>query len=110
MKYSKVFLISLLSSVMLTGCLNTDLVAPENNKVRVLGANEAVRYHKQYRNWYILYGAVPLYTVQPEELIAEQKLTEVRVQTEDTIMDGVITFFTSALTILPQTVVVEGNP
>ena len=109
MKHSKTFLIILLSSVMLTGCLNTNLVAPENNKVRVLGAKEAVRYHKEYRNWYLLYGAVPLYTVQPEELIAEQNLTEVRVQTEDTVMDGIISFFTSAITILPQTVVVEGN-
>ena len=110
MKHSKIFLICILSFVMLTGCLNTNLVAPENNKVRVLGANEAVRYHKEYRNWYLLYGAVPLYTVQPEELIAEQNLTEVRVQTEDTVMDGIISFFSSALTILPQTVVVEGNP
>ena len=109
MKYSKFFLIFLLSSIMLTGCLNTNLVAPESNTVRVLGANEAVKYRKEYRNWYILYGAVPLYTVQPEELIAEQKLTEVRVQTEDTVMDGIISFFSSALTILPQTVVVEGN-
>ena len=109
MKHSKIFLIFILSSVMLTGCLNTNLVAPEDNKVRVLGANEAVKYRKESRNWYLLYGAVPLYTVQPEELIAEQKLTEVRVQTEDTVMDGIISFFTSAITILPQTVVVEGN-
>lgn len=47
--------------------------------------------------------------MQPEELIAEQKLSEVRVQTEDTITDGIISFFTMGLTILSQTVVVEGN-
>ena len=109
MKKLKNFLMPLLLSVMLTACFNTNLIAPENQKVRVLAANEAVKYHKEYRNWYILYGAVPIYAVQPEELIAKQKLIEVRVQTEDTITDGIISFFTVGLTILPQTVVVEGN-
>lgn len=97
-------------SFFLTACFNTNLVAPDNHNVRVLADNEAVKYRKEYRNWYILYGAVSLYSVQPEELIEQQKLTEVRVQTEDTVTDGIISFFTVALTILPQTVVVEGNP
>ena len=73
------------------------------------GADEAVKYKKEYRNGCILYGAVPIYAVQPEELIKEKKLTEARVQTEDTITDGIISFFSVGLTILPQTVVVEGN-
>jgi hypothetical protein len=105
-----VCLITLLTT-LLSGCFNTELIAPENHQVRVLTSKEPVTFHTEYKNWYLLGGVLPIYTTQPEEIIAQEQLTEVRVQTEDTISDGVITFFTAVLFIglFPQTVVVEGN-
>lgn len=95
---------------LLGGCFNTELVAPENMSVKVLPAKTPAIFHEEYRNWYILWGAVPIYATQPEELIRENHLTEARVQTVDTFEDGIISYFTSELTIFPQTVIVEGNP
>jgi hypothetical protein len=94
----------------LAGCFNTELIAPSNAKVQVISNEKPVAYHKQYRNWYLLYGAFPLYVTQPDDIIKEKNLVEVRVQTKDTVMDGIISFFSAQISLLPQTVVVEGNP
>ena len=45
------------------------------------------------------------------ELIAKERLVEVRVQTEDRLEDGIITLITEELLLglFPQTIVIEGN-
>jgi len=93
----------------LAGCFNTELIAPDNAEIQVLSSEKPVAYHKQYRNWYLLWGAFPLYVTQPEELIKENNLVEVRAQTKDTVMDAIISIFSVQISLLPQTVVVEGN-
>lgn len=108
MKLLSIFL-TLILSLLVSGCFNTELVAPANSNVRVLSAKEKASYHHEYRNWYILWGAVPVFATQPEELIQKNHLTSVRVQTEDTVVDGIISYFTVEFSILPQTVVIEGN-
>ncbi|TAK59723.1 hypothetical protein [Methylobacter sp.] len=95
--------------LVLAGCFNTELIAPDNAKIQVLSSEKPVAYQKQYRNWYLLWGAFPLYVTQPEELIKENNLVEVRVQTKDTVMDAIISFFSAQISLLPQTVIVEGN-
>jgi hypothetical protein len=106
----KLGLIVLLSVTLLTGCFNTELVAPDNSAdIKVMSSTTPAGYHKQYRNWYLLWGALPLYVTQPEELIAKNHLIEARVQTKDTVMDGFLSYFLSQISLLPQTVVVEGN-
>lgn len=101
----------LIMLLTLVGCFNTELVAPDNHSVVVMPAQKPAKFHKTYKNWYLFAGVLPIYTTQPEEIIAKQKLIEARVQTEDTISDGVITLLTSFLFLglFPQTVVVEGN-
>ena len=98
-------------TALVSGCFNTNLEAPEHQQVKIITIDDPVNFHTEYKNYYLLGGILPIYTTQPEEIIAKEKLTEVRVQTEDTISDGVITFFTAFLLIglFPQTVVVEGN-
>lgn len=99
----------LLSVLLLTGCFNTELVAPENANVTVMSSDKPARFHKQYRNWYLLWGALPIYVTQPEELIEKHRLVEARVQTKDTVLDGIISYFSSQISLVPQTVVIEGN-
>ncbi len=96
----------------LSGCFNTDLVAPLNRNVTLLSVEEPATYHTEYRNWYLFGGILPIKTIQPEEIIAQENLVEVRVQTVDTISDGIITFLTAMifLGVYPQTVVIDGNP
>ena len=104
--------LSMLLSVLLSGCFNTRLMAPENHPVSLLSAEKPAEFSKVYKNWYLLGGLLPIYTKQPDKIIAKENLAEVRVQTEDTISDGVITtatMFLFYLAIFPQTVVVEGN-
>jgi len=111
MRHIALFCSIVLLTSQLSGCFRTDLIAPENHQVRVLATTAPTKFHTEYKNWYLLGGLLPIYTTQPEEIIAREKLTEVRVQTEDTVSDGVITFFSALIFIglFPQTVVVEGN-
>lgn len=111
MRLTAIVCLTTLLSTMLSGCFNTDLVAPDNNPVRIIGIDEPTQFRTEYKNWYLIAGVLPIYTTQPEEIIAKEKLTEVRVQTEDTVSDGVITFLSALIFIglFPQTVVIEGN-
>jgi len=101
----------LLMMLLLSGCFNTELMAPDNSSVFVMTAEKPAKFHMSYKNWYLFGGALPIYVTQPAEIIAKQKLVEARVQTEDRVSDGIITLTTSwiFLAVFPQSVVVEGN-
>ena len=95
----------------LSGCFQTKLNAPPNSEVRILSRDEPVKFRTEYKNWYLFYGILPVWTTQPEEIIKKQNLVEVRAQTQDTISDAIITTLSTFLPILifPQHVIVEGN-
>ncbi len=112
MKHIHPVCLSALLCLTLSGCFNTDLVAPLNRDVTLLAMEKPATFHHTYKNWYLFGGILPISTTQPEEIIEKENLVEVRVQTEDTISDGVITFITAMLFlgVYPQTVVIDGNP
>ena len=95
----------------LTGCFRTELAAPEGKDVRILSQDEPVKFTTEYKNFYLFYGLLPVWTTQPEEIIEQEDLAEVRVRTQDTISDAVITILSSLIPIMifPQHVIVEGN-
>lgn len=95
----------------LTGCFSTELAAPPDQQVRILSQQEPVEFSKEYKNFYLFGGALPVWTTQPVEIIEEEKLVEVRVRTQDTISDSVITLLSYFLPIMifPQHVMIEGN-
>ncbi|MBM4199916.1 MAG: hypothetical protein FJ189_01340 [Gammaproteobacteria bacterium] len=98
-------------SVVLSGCFVTRLEAPDNQQVRLLAKGELARFHTEYKNFYLLYGFVPLWPTQPSEIIAKERLVEARAQTRDTVSDAVITAISMVfpLSVFTQHVVVEGN-
>lgn len=102
-------LICLLSLV--SGCFQTKLHAPLGRQIRLLDQDEPVKFHTEYKNWYVLYGFVPIWTKQPEEIIRKENLVEVRARTQDTVSDAIITAVSMVLPIMifPQHVIVEGN-
>ncbi|WP_139558887.1 hypothetical protein [Methylotetracoccus oryzae] len=98
-------------ALALNGCFVTRLEAPDNQTVRLLPKDELARYRTEYKNFYLLYGALPLWPVQPSEIIAKEHLVEARAQTRDTVSDGVITAISMLfpISVFTQHVVVEGN-
>ena len=76
-----------------------------------MAQNEPVNFTTEYKNFYLLGGLLPVWTTQPEEIIEQENLAEVRVRTRDTISDSIITLVSCLLPIMvfPQHVVVEGN-
>lgn len=112
MKQRVILGLASLLCVLLSSCFNTSLIAPDNHEVKLMSAKEPAEFRKEYKNWYLLGGLLPVYTKQPDKIIAQENLVEVRVQTEDTVSDGVITATSMTLfsfAFYPQTVVVEGN-
>jgi hypothetical protein len=104
MQWRILLFLSFMTLISMAGCFNTDLVAPTDSNVRLIAEDVPVDFHKEYKNWYLLLGLLPIYTKQPAEIIEKEDLVEVRVQTEDTISDGVITILTAivALGLYPQ--------
>lgn len=94
-----------------SGCFQTQLHAPLGRQVRLLAQDEPVKFRTEYKNWYLVYGFVPIWTTQPEEIIRKQKLVEVRARTQDTVSDAIITAVSMLLPLMifPQHVIVEGN-
>ncbi|MGR8935841.1 MAG: hypothetical protein ACU837_15880 [Gammaproteobacteria bacterium] len=109
-KYFRLVL-SLIAVPYLSGCFTTELSAPPGKEVRILSREEPVKFSKEYKNFYLLGGLLPIWTTQPEEIIEKQNLVEVRVRTRDTVSDSVITLISCLLPIMvfPQHVIVEGN-
>lgn len=106
----RIFFIAL-NCLLLTACFTTRLEAPEGKDVRIMAAGERASFHKEYKDWYLLSGLLPIWRTNIGELIAKERLAEVRVQTEDRLEDGFITLITEELLLglYPQTIVIEGN-
>lgn len=104
-------IVLLFASLACTGCFQTQLHAPLGRQVRLLAQDEPARFHTEYKNWYLVYGFVPIWTTQPEEIIRKQNLVEVRARTQDTVSDAIITAVSMLLPLMifPQHVIVEGN-
>lgn len=100
-----------LNGLLLTACFTTRLDAPEGRAIRIMAAEERATFHKEYKDWYLLSGLLPIWRTNIADLIAQERLVEVRVQTEDRVSDGVITLISQELLLglFPQTIVIEGN-
>jgi hypothetical protein len=105
------FLALVFVSMVCSGCFQTQLHAPLGRQVRLLAQDEPAKFHTEYKNWYLVYGFVPIWTTQPEEIIRKQNLVEVRARTQDTVSDAIITAVSMLLPLMifPQHVIVEGN-
>jgi hypothetical protein len=93
----KRIVISLLAVVILavtqTGCTTHQ---------HVIGSGAKTTTSVQEKQWYILFGLVPLNKVDTKAMAAGA--TDYAIQTQQSFIDGVITFFTSIVTISVRTV------
>jgi len=99
-------------SLLMTGCFSIRTYAPYGDSVRILAPDEPAEVRRVYRTWFMLGGLITLDDTMPAEIIAREKLTEVRVIVLDTVQDAGVAIITTILLplfILPQTIVIEGN-
>jgi hypothetical protein len=105
----------LLSAMLpaLAGCFPIEVSAPYGSNVRVLPSDVPVEVTRRQQMWFAIWGIFPLSGKDPREIIAEERLAEARVYTEDSVEDAVAGFFYMLLypsgIIVPQTYIVEGN-
>lgn len=105
---------TLLLALSLSACFKVPVMAPYGPDIKILPREAPVEVTRRYQKWFAIWGIFPLdATSNPADIIAREKLVEVRVYTEDAIEDAISGFFYVILfpagIILPQTIVVEGN-
>lgn len=99
-------------ALLTPGCFTTHTYAPYGEHIRLLAPDEPAEVRRVYRTWFMLGGLIALDDTMPAEIIAREKLTEVRVIVLDTVQDAGVAIITTILLplfILPQTIVIEGN-
>lgn len=93
----------------LSGCYSVKVTAPPGKEVTLATETDQLSYKTKKRNWYILFGLVPLNDTNTRTVIANNNLTKVRVETKHEFLDYLISIFTGILTIYTHTTVIEGE-
>lgn len=95
------------------GCYSAKIVAPpvsdSNSSVRLLSAGEPAAFKEKKKNFYVLWGLVPLNRNKTDKIISENGLNEVRVETKHTFLDYFISTLGNIVSISVNTSVIEGN-
>jgi ABC-type glycerol-3-phosphate transport system substrate-binding protein len=94
----------------LAACGAVQIEAPPGARIRVLDAEAPAAVRDERVVWYALWGGKPLSDTSTAATIARHGLREVRVSTELTPWDSIVNFFTSFVSIVRRTLIVEGNP
>ncbi len=105
-----------MSRAIIVGCIGLMLLncgavlvnAPRGQTVTLL-ADEPTIVKVTMRNWYVLWGLIPLTNNSTGEMIGRANLTGVRVRKYFGPLDFVLNIILSPLTLHTNTVVIEGN-
>ncbi|MDR0306927.1 MAG: hypothetical protein LBI42_08850 [Chitinispirillales bacterium] len=109
MKKFLVAAIIIICCFMITGCYSVKMNANPNNEVRLISANDNASFKHTQRQWFALWGLVPLTEDGVQKSISNNGLTEVRVSTKYTVIDWLISGVLGSITVGTRTVVLEGN-
>ena len=96
--------------LMLSACGAVQIEAPSGRRLRLMDVDEPAQVRDERVVWYALWGGKPLSDVSTAATIESHDLREVRVSTHLTPMDTVVNAFTSFISIVRRTLIVEGNP
>ena len=100
----------LLALTFLAGCGTVRLEAPEGRKVRILPEDAPASVRIRRTVWYYLWGGSPISDNTTKQDIEEHDLKEVRIHTEQTLLEGLTNPITAVVSIVRRTLIVEGNP
>jgi hypothetical protein len=101
------FVIALL---LFAGCGTVEFEAPPGPKIRLLKQDEIAGVRMKQKVWYAGWGQWPLSNNSSAPLIADKGLREVRMATDQDLLDTVLSTFTSIFSFSVRTLYVEGNP
>jgi hypothetical protein len=101
---------ALFSVLLVTGCGTVEFEAPPGAKVRILEIDEPVTIKMKQKVWYAGWGQWPLSNNSTAPLIAEMGLEEVRLATDQDLLDTIVSAVTSIFSFSVRTMYVEGNP
>ena len=90
-----VLVITLLAFLLLVAC---------SSHVHIIGNGPQTHEQIQARQWYILYGLVPLNNVDTNQMAAGA--TDYEIKTEQSAMDIILNMFTSVVSVYSRTVTV----
>ncbi len=95
--------------ILLTSCMSQKIIAPSNANVQLASPTTSLTFKQSQRDWYILWGLVPISHNAADRVIAQNNLKTVRVETVTTPLDFIINIFTSVVTIVSRTEIIEGS-
>ncbi len=100
-----------LVSVLLTSCYSTKIVAPTNRKVALATEMEPMDKRVIKKNWYILWGAVPISNNKTDYIIEQEQFNKVRVETKYLFSDYLLSALLNIIptTIYTNTTIIEGT-
>ena len=96
----------------LSSCYQTKIAAPPGKTVVLATQYENLPLVHKEKNWYILFGLIPLNKGTTERVILKNNLTKVRVKTKFGFGDYMLTILLNVIiptTIATNTVIVEGE-
>jgi hypothetical protein len=91
------------------GCGTIRLELPPGRTVRLLEVDEPAELRSERTVWFWLWGGKPISDNTAREDIEALDLAEVRIHTEQTMADNIVTLFGSLVTITRRTLIIEGN-
>lgn len=91
------------------GCYTMKAVGPAGRQLTTLAETDEATFKKNIRVWYALWGLVPISNNSSAQVIQKNDLKNVRITTKHTFEDGLIGLITGLVTIMPMTMVIEGN-
>ena len=101
-----------LVSVLLISCYSTKIVAPTNRKVALATEMEPMDKRVIKKNWYILWGAVPISNNKTDYVIEQEQFNKVRVETKYLFSDYLLSVLLNAIiptSIFTNTTIIEGT-
>jgi hypothetical protein len=106
----RVLPIVVLAAIMLSAlnCATVLVTAPPGSNVKLLEEIAPAPSKIMYKNWYFLFGLVPISDNSTADVIAKHQFKEVRVKTYQGPVDWLISYVTSGI-IWTNTVEIEGN-
>ena len=95
--------------LLFSGCGTVRMEVPEGHEVRVLARNESAEIRVERTVWFWLWGARAISDNTTKSDIEKYNFKEVRAYTTQTMTDNIVLMFTSLVTIVRRTMIIEGN-
>lgn len=96
-------------AILLSSCYSAHIVAPYNQDVALVDKLTPLPMKEQKRNWYALWGLVPISRAETDEMIRNNGFKRVRVETKINVVDYLLFLVLSPFSVVTSTTVVEGD-